>query len=161
AHTVTELLQKDNYWLEQQGRVTEPMRYDRGTDKYLPISWDELFARLGASLRSLAGPDEAVFYTSGRTSNDAAFLYQLFGRAFGTNSLPDCSNMCHESSGVALNESVGVGKGTVTLEDFEHAEAVFVIGQNPGTNHPRMLSELERCARRGARIVVINPLRER
>jgi molybdopterin-dependent oxidoreductase alpha subunit len=160
-HTVTELLAKDGYWLEQQGRLTEPMEYDRATDKYVPIAWDALFRKLGASLRGLAGPDEAVFYTSGRTSNEAAFLYQLFGRAFGTNNFPDCSNMCHESSGVALGEAVGVGKGTVTLEDFEKADAIFVVGQNPGTNHPRMLSELERAAKRGCQIVVINPLREK
>ncbi len=160
-HTVSELLTKEGYWLEQQGRLVEPMRYDRATDKYVPISWDELFKRLGASLRALSHPDEAVFYTSGRTSNEAAFLYQLFGRTFGTNNFPDCSNMCHESSGVALNETVGVGKGTVTLEDFEKADAIFVVGQNPGTNHPRMLGELQRAAKRGCQIVVINPLREK
>jgi molybdopterin-dependent oxidoreductase alpha subunit len=160
-HTVSELLTKEGYWLEQQGRLVEPMRYDRATDKYVPISWDELFARLGAALRTLGHPDEAVFYTSGRTSNEAAFLYQLFGRAFGTNNFPDCSNMCHESSGVALNETVGVGKGTVTLEDFNKADAIFVVGQNPGTNHPRMLAELQHAAKRGCQIVVINPLREK
>jgi molybdopterin-dependent oxidoreductase alpha subunit len=161
AHTVTELRAKDGYWLEQQGRLTEPMAYDRAADKYVPISWQALFARLGGALGSLENPDEAVFYTSGRTSNEAAFLYQLLGRSLGTNNFPDCSNMCHESSGVALNESVGVGKGTVTLEDFEKADAIFVVGQNPGTNHPRMLSELEAAAKRGCRIVVLNPLRER
>ena len=160
-HTVSELLAKEGYWLEQQGRLTEPMEYDRASDKYVPISWEALFAKLGAALRGLATPDEAVFYTSGRTSNEAAFLYQLFGRHFGTNNFPDCSNMCHESSGVALGESVGVGKGTVTLEDFEKADCIFVIGQNPGTNHPRMLSELARAARRGCQIVVVNPLREK
>jgi len=159
-HTVSELLKKDGYWLEGQGRLTEPMAYDAATDHYVPISWDELYRRIGSALRSLSNPDEAVFYTSGRTSNEAAFLYQLFGREFGTNNFPDCSNMCHESSGVALNESVGVGKGTVTLEDFEKADAIFVIGQNPGTNHPRMLSELEKAAKRGCEIVVLNPLRE-
>ena len=160
-HTVSELRTKDGYWLEQQGRLVEPMEYDRASDKYVPIAWDALFAKLGAALRGLSSPDEAVFYTSGRTSNEAAFLYQLFGRSFGTNNFPDCSNMCHESSGVALGESVGVGKGTVTLEDFEKADAIFVVGQNPGTNHPRMLSELQKAARRGCQIVVINPLREK
>src|SRR5690606_9056829 len=127
-HTVSELRTKDGYWLEQQGRLTEPMEYDRARDKYVPISWENLFVKLGAALRGLADPNEAVFYTSGRTSNEAAFLYQLFGRAFGTNNFPDCSNMCHESSGVALGESVGVGKGTVTLEDFGKADAIFVVG---------------------------------
>ena len=160
-HTVTELRTKEGYWLEQQGRLTEPMEYDRAIDKYVPIAWDALFAKLGAALRGLSDPNEAVFYTSGRTSNEAAFLYQLFGRSFGTNNFPDCSNMCHESSGVALGESVGVGKGTVTLEDFEKADAIFVVGQNPGTNHPRMLAELQRAAQRGCQIVVINPLREK
>ncbi|HLU69420.1 MAG TPA: FdhF/YdeP family oxidoreductase, partial [Fibrobacteria bacterium] len=160
-HTVTELRAKDGYWLEQQGRLAEPMEYDRASDKYVPISWENLFAKLGTALRGLADPNEAVFYTSGRTSNEAAFLYQLFGRAFGTNNFPDCSNMCHESSGVALGESVGVGKGTVTLEDFGKADAIFVVGQNPGTNHPRMLSELQHAAKRGCHIVVINPLREK
>src|SRR5690606_17562645 len=148
-HTVTELRTKDGYWLEQQRRLAEPMEYDRASDKYVPISWEDLFAKLGTALRGLADPYEAVCYTSGRTSNEAAFLYQLFGRAFGTNNFPDCSNMCHESSGVALGESVGVGKGTVTLEDFGKADAIFVVGQNPGTNHPRMLSELQHAAKRG------------
>jgi molybdopterin-dependent oxidoreductase alpha subunit len=160
-HTVSELRTRDGYWLEQQGRLTEPMEYDRATDKYVPIAWDALFAKLGGALRGLSDPNEAVFYTSGRTSNEAAFLYQLLGRSLGTNNFPDCSNMCHESSGVALGESVGVGKGTVTLEDFEKADAIFVVGQNPGTNHPRMLSELQRAAKRGCQIVVLNPLREK
>ncbi len=160
-HSVSELREKDGYWLESQGRLTEPMAYDRESDRYVPISWEAVFDRLGNAFRSLGHPDEAVFYTSGRTSNEAAFLYQLFGRALGTNNFPDCSNMCHESSGVALTESIGVGKGTVTLEDFEKADAIFVIGQNPGTNHPRMLTQLEKAVRRGCRIVAINPLRER
>src|SRR4029453_17242931 len=124
------------------------------------ISWDEAFALIARELNSLSGPDEAIFYTSGRTSNEAAFLYQLFVRMFGTNNLPDCSNMCHESSGSALGETIGVGKGTVTLEDFDLAQAIFVIGQNPGTNPPRMLTTLERAKRRGCKLVHINPLPE-
>jgi formate dehydrogenase major subunit len=128
------------------------MRYDRPSDRYVPISWEDAFARIGAALDTLEDPAEAVFYTSGRTSNEAAFLYQLLGRLVGTNNFPDCSNMCHESSGVGLSEAIGIGKGTVTLADFELADAIFVIGQNPGTNHPRMLTELQAAARRGARI---------
>ena len=159
-HTVTELRGWGDHELEGMGRLTEPMAYDAETDRYRRVSWDEAFATVAHHLNALPSPDAAIFYTSGRTSNEAAFLYQLFGREFGTNNFPDCSNMCHESSGVALNESVGVGKGTVTLEDFEKADAIFVIGQNPGTNHPRMLSELEKAAKRGCEIVVLNPLRE-
>src|SRR5690606_2062917 len=135
------------------GRLTHPMRYDAETDRYVEASWNAAFNILGAALRGLDDPNEAIFYTSARTSNAAAFLYQLFGRRFGTNNFADCSNMCHESSGVALTESIGIGKGTVTLEDFHHADAIFVIGQNPGTNHPRMLTELQRAARRGVDIV--------
>lgn len=160
-YTVTELLQQDGYWLEQQGRLTEPMQYNATTDKYEPVSWEKLFYEIGQALQSLQDPNEAVFYTSGRTSNEAAFLYQLFGRAFGTNNFPDCSNMCHESSGVAMHESIGVGKGTVSLEDFDLADAIFIFGQNPGTNHPRMLTMLERANKRGCRIVSFNPLKER
>ncbi|MBX3730656.1 MAG: FdhF/YdeP family oxidoreductase [Candidatus Sumerlaeia bacterium] len=160
-HTVTELAAQTDFELEDHGRLTHPMRYDAASDKYLPVPWDEAFATIGAALRALASPDEAIFYTSGRTSNEAAFLYQLFGRLFGTNNFPDCSNMCHESSGVALKESIGVGKGTVLLEDFALADAIFVIGQNPGTNHPRMLTTLQEAHRRGTKIVAINPLKER
>jgi molybdopterin-dependent oxidoreductase alpha subunit len=160
-HSVTELAGKDGYWLEQQGRLTHPMRYAADSDRYVPCTWDEAYQGIAGHLRALAGPDEAVFYTSGRASNEAAFTWQLFARAFGTNNLPDCSNMCHESSGLALNESVGVGKGTVTLEDFEKSDLILVIGQNPGTNHPRMLSELQRAAKRGCTIIAINPLKER
>ncbi len=160
AHSVSDLRARDHYWLEQQGRLTEPMRYNNRTDHYEPIGWDEAFQKIGKILRTLDSPDEAVFYTSGRTSNEAAFLYQLFGRMYGTNNFPDCSNMCHESSGVALGESIGIGKGTVTIEDFEKADAVFVFGQNPGTNHPRMLTELQKAAKRGCRIVSFNPLKE-
>jgi molybdopterin-dependent oxidoreductase alpha subunit len=160
-HSVAELMQQSDHWLEMQGRLTEPMRYDAASDRYLPIEWDDAFALVAHELNALASPDEALFYTSGRTSNEAAFLYQLFVRAFGTNNLPDCSNMCHEASGVAMGEQIGIGKGTVTLDDFAAADAIFVFGQNPGTNHPRMLGELRDAARRGCRIVVFNPLRER
>lgn len=160
-HTVTELGTKSHHWLESQGRLTHPMRYDPATDRYVATTWDEAFHLIGKALRALDDPNRAIFYTSGRTSNEAAFLYQLFGRRFGTNNFPDCSNMCHESSGFALSESIGVGKGTVLLEDFQHADAIFVIGQNPGTNHPRMLTTLQQAAQRGADIVSINPLRER
>jgi molybdopterin-dependent oxidoreductase alpha subunit len=160
-HAVEWLSQQDDHFLEAQGRLTEPMRYDAGSDRYVPIGWDEAFATIARSLNALSSPDEAIFYTSGRASNEAAFLYQLFVREFGTNNLPDCSNMCHEPSGVALTEQLGSGKGSVLLEDFEHAEAIFIFGQNPGTNHPRMLGELRDAAKRGCRIVAFNPLRER
>lgn len=161
AHPVSWLAQQDDEYLEAQGRLTEPMVYDADSDRYVPIGWDEAFAKIASALQALSSPDEAIFYTSGRTSNEAAFLYQLFVRACGTNNLPDCSNMCHEPSGVAMTEQIGSGKGSVTLDDFERAEAIFVFGQNPGTNHPRMLGELRRAAKRGCRIVVFNPLRER
>jgi molybdopterin-dependent oxidoreductase alpha subunit len=161
AHTVSDLEQKSDYWLEEQGRLTEPMQYDAASDRYLPIAWEDAFALIGRELRALASPDEADFYTSGRTSNEAAFLYQLFVRRFGTNNFPDCSNMCHEPTSVGLAESIGIGKGTVLLEDFEHADAIFIIGQNPGTNSPRMLTDLHNASRRGVPIVVMNPLRER
>ena len=157
---IAKLLLQTDHWLESQGRLTHPMLRRPGAEHYEPVSWDEAFALIGRELRALAGPDEAAFYTSGRTSNEAAFLYQLFVRKFGTNNLPDCSNMCHESSGFAMNETLGVGKGTVQLDDFEKADAIFILGQNPGTNHPRMLSSLEAAAKRGAKIVSINPLRE-
>ncbi len=161
AHTVSELQSWSDYELEQQGRLTHPMRYDRATDTYVRISWDAAFAEIGAILNSFDTPDRAEFYTSGRASNEAAFLYQLFVRLYGTNNFPDCSNMCHEASGIGMKQAVGVGKGTVLLEDFEKADAIFVIGQNPGTNHPRMLGDLRRAAQRGARIAVFNPVRER
>ncbi|NCV71384.1 MAG: CbbBc protein, partial [Betaproteobacteria bacterium] len=159
-HTVTEMQGWDDFTLENTGRLTHPMAYDPETDRYGPIGWDEAFTRIAGHLRSLNSPDEAVFYTSGRTSNEAAFLYQLLGRLYGTNNFPDCSNMCHESSGVGMRESLATGKGTVSLEDFGKADAIFIFGQNPGTNHPRMLTELEKASRRGARIVSFNPLRE-
>jgi molybdopterin-dependent oxidoreductase alpha subunit len=161
THTVSELESKSDYWLEEQGRLTEPMRYDGLTDRYVPVSWEDAFALIGAELRGLDDPNEAEFYTSGRTSNEAAFLYQLFVRRFGTNNFPDCSNMCHEATSVALPESIGIGKGTVILDDFPLADAIFVIGQNPGTNSPRMMTELRNASRRGVPIVAVNPLRER
>ncbi|HLL55917.1 MAG TPA: FdhF/YdeP family oxidoreductase, partial [Myxococcaceae bacterium] len=159
-HTVGELSQRSDYWLGKQGRLTEPMVLREGSQHYQPISWEEAFALVARELNALSSPDEAAFYTSGRTSNEAAFLYQLFVRQFGTNNLPDCSNMCHESSGTALSSTLGIGKGTVTLEDFDKAEVIVVIGQNPGTNHPRMLSALQGAVRRGAKVVSINPLPE-
>jgi molybdopterin-dependent oxidoreductase alpha subunit len=159
-HTVNDLRTQTDYWLEQQGRLTEPMSYDAATDKYVPISWDDAFSLIGREMRACTNPDQAIFYTSGRTSNEAAFLYQLFGRAFGTNNFPDCSNMCHESSGTAMSASVGIGKGTVLLDDFAQSDCILVIGQNPGTNHPRMLSALQDARRAGARVIAINPLRE-
>ncbi|MGU3575866.1 FdhF/YdeP family oxidoreductase [Brucellaceae bacterium C25G] len=161
THQVKELQGWTDYDLEHTGRLTHPMRYNAQTDQYEAIDWDEAFSEIGAVLTGLDSPHRAEFYTSGRASNEAAFLYQLFVRAYGTNNFPDCSNMCHEASGVALKQSIGVGKGTVLLEDFEKADAIFVVGQNPGTNHPRMLADLRRAAERGARIVVLNPVRER
>nr|WP_066947159.1 FdhF/YdeP family oxidoreductase [Microtetraspora fusca] len=160
AHSVRELAGRTDYWLGQQGRLTEPMYKPAGSDHYRPVGWDEAFAVIARELRALASPDEALFYTSGRTSNEAAFVYQLLVRKFGTNNLPDCSNMCHESSGSALNETLGIGKGTVSLADLHRADLVFVVGQNPGTNHPRMLSALEKAKRNGARIIAVNPLPE-
>ena len=160
-HTVSELAAQSDFWLEDQGRLTHPMVYDAATDRYVPIDWDAAFALIARHLNALPDPDQAVFYTSGRTSNEAAFLYQLFVRQYGTNNFPDCSNMCHEPSGSAMTPQIGVGKGTVTLEDFTQADAIFIFGQNPGTNHPRMLGELRAAHKRGARIVSFNPLRER
>ena len=158
--SVAELSHQTDHWLGKQGRLTHPMVLREGASHYTPISWDDAFALVAEELNALGTPDAACFYTSGRTSNEAAFLYQLFVRQFGTNNLPDCSNMCHESSGTALSETIGIGKGTVTLEDFDQADAIFVIGQNPGTNHPRMLTSLQAAARRGCEIVSINPLPE-
>ncbi|MGI5466848.1 FdhF/YdeP family oxidoreductase [Streptomyces sp. CA-132043] len=159
-HTVSELAEKSDYWLNQQGRLTEPMVKRPGADHYEPIGWDEAFDLLATELRALDSPDEALFYTSGRLNNEAAFLLQLFVRAFGTNNLPDCSNMCHESSGSALNETLGIGKGSVSLQDLYEADLVFVVGQNPGTNHPRMLSALEETKRNGGHVIAVNPLPE-
>lgn len=158
--SVVDLAAQPDHWLGKQGRLTHPMVLRRGASHYEEISWKQAFALIAAELNSLNTPDEAIFYTSGRTSNEAAFLYQLFVRQFGTNNLPDCSNMCHESSGSAMGETLGVGKGTVTLEDFNLAQAIFVIGQNPGTNHPRMLTALQKAKRNGCKLVHINPLPE-
>lgn len=159
--TVTDWATESDFALEELGRLTEPLRYNPHTDRYERTSWDEAFALMAQHLNALPDPNQAIFYTSGRTSNEAAFLYQLFVRQYGTNNFPDCSNMCHEASGTAMRQSIGVGKGTVTLQDFEQADAIFIFGQNPGSNHPRMLGELRHAAKRGARIVSINPLRER
>jgi molybdopterin-dependent oxidoreductase alpha subunit len=161
AHDIAALREKSDHWLEQQGRLVHPMVKRPGSARYEPIGWDDAFVLIGNALKSLSSPDEAVFYTSGRASNEAAFLYQLMVRSYGTNNLPDCSNMCHESSGRGLGTTLGIGKGTVQLSDFAAADCIFVIGQNPGTNHPRMLSTLQAARARGAAIVVINPLRER
>ena len=158
--SLVELAAQTDHWLGKQGRLTHPLVLREGATHYAPLSWDEAFGLIAEELNALGSPDEACFYTSGRTSNEAAFLYQLFVRQFGTNNLPDCSNMCHESSGTALMETVGIGKGSVTLEDFEKAEVIVVIGQNPGTNHPRMLTALEAAKRQGCHIVSINPLPE-
>jgi molybdopterin-dependent oxidoreductase alpha subunit len=159
-HSVADLARRSGYWLGQQGRLTQPMYLPDGAEHYEPVPWERAFEIVADELTGLAGPDEAVFYTSGRTSNEAAFLYQLFAREFGTNNLPDCSNMCHESSGSALAETIGIGKGSVLLEDLHRADLIIVAGQNPGTNHPRMLSALEKAKSSGARIVTINPLPE-
>jgi molybdopterin-dependent oxidoreductase alpha subunit len=161
AHTLTRLREMENWELEAAGRLTTPMRYDAASDSYQPIAWEEAFALAGNALRALDHPDQAVFYASGRSSNEAAFPYQLFARAFGTNNIPDSSNYCHESSGDALRASIGVGKATVTRDDFEHADAIFIFGQNPATNHPRMLGDLRHAKLRGAKVVVFNALIER
>ncbi|MEL4318707.1 FdhF/YdeP family oxidoreductase [Leifsonia sp. YIM 134122] len=159
-HSIDDLLDKSEYWLGMQGRLTEPVYKPSGSDHYEPVTWDRAFEIIAAKLTSLGSPDEASFYTSGRTSNEAAFLYQLFVRAYGTNNLPDCSNMCHESTGTAMGETLGIGKSTIAYDDFEHADLVIVLGQNPGTNHPRMLTALEDAKKNGARIVAVNPLPE-
>jgi molybdopterin-dependent oxidoreductase alpha subunit len=160
AHSIADLMAQSDAWHDLQGRLAEPLLLREGATHYEPLTWDEAFAIVAEELRALDSPDEALFYTSGRASNEAAFLWQMFARAFGTNNLPDCSNMCHESSGLALKEAVGVGKGTVTLDDFLEAEVILCVGQNPGTNHPRMLSTLEEAVSRGARVVAVNPLKE-
>src|SRR6267142_6554632 len=160
-HTVTELLGRSDFHLENEGRLTHPMVYDTGTDTYQPIEWDEAFARIGETLRSLPDPGMAEFYTSGRASNEAAFLFQIFAREYGSNNFPDCSNMCHEATSVGLPQSIGIGKGTVSLEDFDHCELIIAMGHNPGTNHPRMMGTLHEVSRRGVPIIVFNPLRER
>ena len=160
SNSVQELSELSDYEIGKSGRITQPMYLPEGASHYEEISWEAAFKVIGTELNSLDTADEAIFYTSGRTSNEAAFLYQLFVRQFGTNNLPDCSNMCHESSGIALTETLGIGKGSVTLEDFNHADLVIVVGQNPGTNHPRMLSALGETKKRGGKIITINPLPE-
>ncbi|GER23822.1 formate dehydrogenase [Zafaria cholistanensis] len=159
-YSVTDLNRQSDLWLNQQGRLTEPMVKRPDSDHYEPISWPEALGLLAGELKALDSPDEAAFYTSGRVSNEAAFVLQLFARAFGTNNLPDCSNLCHESSGFALSETLGTGKGTVSLEDIHHADLIFLVGQNPGSNHPRQLSALEEAKNNGARIIAVNPLPE-
>ncbi|SDK08106.1 oxidoreductase alpha (molybdopterin) subunit [Actinopolyspora mzabensis] len=158
-HSIDDLAERTDYWLGQQGRLTQPVIRREGDTHYRPIDWQRAFEVIADKLREI-GPERTSFYTSGRASNEAAFCYQLLARSFGTNNLPDCSNMCHESSGAALSETIGVGKGSVTLSDIEHADLVVVMGQNPGTNHPRMLSSLERTKHNGGRILAINPLPE-
>ncbi|WP_028279199.1 FdhF/YdeP family oxidoreductase [Arthrobacter sp. H5] len=159
-HSVSDLLEKSEYWLGMQGRLTEPVHKPAGEDHYKPVSWSEAFSILGERLKTLDSPHQAAFYTSGRTSNEAAFIYQLFVRAFGTNNLPDCSNMCHESSGWAMGQTIGIGKATVRYEDFAQADLIIIMGQNPGTNHPRMLTALEGTKKAGGHIVAVNPMPE-
>ena len=159
-YSIQELAEKSDFWLNNQGRITEPMFLNKDSNHYSPISWDDALSKISDKLNSLESPNRAVFYTSGRTSNEAAFLYQAFIRSYGTNNLPDCSNMCHESSGKGLGSTIGIGKGTVRLEDFNHSDLILVIGQNPGTNHPRMLTALRDAKRKGSKIIHINPLPE-
>ena len=159
-HSVEELSRLSDYELNKFGRLTEPLILKEGKVHYEPISWNEAYGHIARELKDLKHPDEAIFYTSGRSSNEAAFLYGMFARAFGTNNMPDCSNMCHESSGVALSKTLGIGKGSVKVEDLHGADVVLVVGQNPGTNHPRMLSALEKCKKNGGKVVSINPLAE-
>jgi molybdopterin-dependent oxidoreductase alpha subunit len=161
SHTVSSLLNWSDYALENEGRLTHPMRYDSASDKYQPIEWDAAFAKIGEILRGLPDPNMAEFYTSGRASNEAAFLFQLFAREYGTNNFPDCSNMCHEATSVGLPQSIGIGKGSVSLDDFDHCDLIIAMGHNPGTNHPRMMGTLHECSRRGVPIIVFNPFRER
>ncbi|MEP7091916.1 MAG: FdhF/YdeP family oxidoreductase, partial [Nocardioidaceae bacterium] len=160
AHPLSELEKRTDFWLGKQGRITEPMVLHDGATHYTPISWDDAFALVGERLRGLGSPDEAIFYTSGRASNESAFTYQLFARAFGTNNMPDCSNMCHESTSIALQEVIGIGKASVTMQDVYDAKLIVLMGQNPGTNHPRMLTALEKAKKNGAKILAINPLKE-
>jgi molybdopterin-dependent oxidoreductase alpha subunit len=160
SHSIDDLAAQSDLWHDRQGRIATPMLLRPGASHYEPVPWDAAFEIIASHLKSLSSPDEAVFYTSGRASNEAAFLYQLFARSYGTNNLPDCSNMCHESSGLAMKDSIGVGKGTVTLDDFLEADTILCVGQNPGTNHPRMLGTLEAAVKKGAKLVSINPLRE-
>ncbi|MEW6437656.1 MAG: FdhF/YdeP family oxidoreductase [Pseudomonadota bacterium] len=161
GHTVSDLWNWTDYELENAGRLTHPLIYDHATDRYQAISWEAAFQRIGEVLRAQADPNAVEFYTSGRASNEAAFLYQIFAREYGTNNFPDCSNMCHEATSVGLPQSIGLGKGTVSLDDFDHCDLIISIGHNPGTNHPRMMGTLHECAKRGVPIIVFNPMRER
>lgn len=161
SNSVSSLLEWTDYQLEDQGRLTNPMAYNAEKDIYEAVGWDEAFRRIGQILRDQPDPNMVEFYTSGRASNEAAFLYQIFAREYGTNNFPDCSNMCHEATSVGLPKSIGIGKGTVSLDDFDTCELIIAIGHNPGTNHPRMMGTLHEVARRGAPIIVLNPLRER
>ncbi len=160
-HTVSELLSWSDYDLENAGRLTHPMVYDHASDTYRPIAWEDAFARIGEVMRSMPDPDMVEFYTSGRASNEAAFLFQIFAREYGTNNFPDCSNMCHEATSVGLPQSIGIGKGTVSLDDFDECDLIISMGHNPGTNHPRMMGTLHECSRCGVPISVFNPLKER
>ncbi len=159
-NSLTSLWEKSEYWLGMQGRLIEPLYKPKGKDNYEPISWENAFTIIGDRLKALDDPNEATFYTSGRTANETAFVYQLLARSFGTNNLPDCSNMCHESTGKAMDEAIGIGKNTIAYKDFEKADLIIIMGQNPGTNHPRMLTALEDARNAGATIVAINPLLE-
>ncbi len=159
-HSISELRKWDERALSKAGRLKEPLIYKKGHDHYESITWEEAFSRISDQLASYTDPNQAIFYTSGRTSNEAAFLYGLLARSYGTNNLPDCSNMCHETSGRGLSETLGIGKGSITLDDIHQSELILVIGQNPGTNHPRMLSALEKCKKNGGKIIAINPLKE-
>lgn len=159
-NSITSLWDKSEYWLGMQGRLIEPLYKPKGKDNYEPISWDNAFKIIGDRLKALDSPDEATFYTSGRTANETAFIYQLLARSFGTNNLPDCSNMCHESTGKAMGQVIGIGKNTIAYKDFAKADLIMIMGQNPGTNHPRMLTALEEAKEAGADIVAVNPLLE-
>ncbi|MDD1450738.1 FdhF/YdeP family oxidoreductase [Sphingomonas sp. H160509] len=161
AHSVSDIWKQSDHWIEDQGRVTEPLRYNAATDHYEVVSWADAMREIGAGLAAVPDPNQAEFYTSGRCSNEAAFLFQLFVRLYGTNNFPDCSNMCHEATSVGLPKSIGIGKGTVSLEDFDHADLILSIGHNPGTNHPRMMATLREVSKRGGKIIVFNPLKER
>ncbi|HEY0246521.1 MAG TPA: molybdopterin-dependent oxidoreductase, partial [Mucilaginibacter sp.] len=159
-NSVADLAKLNDYEIGKKGRIAQPVYLPKGGTHYQPISWDNVFKKIAEHLNGLASPDEAAFYTSGRTSNEASFTYQLFVREFGTNNMPDCSNMCHESTSVALAESIGIGKGTVTLNDFYNTDVIIIMGQNPGTNHPRMLTALQKAKENGSKIIAINPLHE-
>ena len=159
-HSVADLSKLNDFEIGKKGRIAQPVYLPKGGTHYVPISWDDAFKKIAGHLNALKSPNEAVFYTSGRTGNEASFMYQLFVKEYGTNNMPDCSNMCHESSGTALSETIGIGKGTVTLDDFYNTDVIIIMGQNPGTNHPRMLTALEKAKKNGSKIIAINPLRE-